>query len=142
MKTFMKRPEDVKMKWYIIDAEGQILGRMATRIASILRGKTKAEFTPHVDTGDAIVVINAAKIRVTCKKLTDKIYQTYSGYPGGRKEINLATMLKKDPEEVILHAVRGMLPHNALGRKMIKKLKVYADANHPHTAQNPQELKI
>ena len=142
MKTFMKRPEDVKRAWFIIDADGKILGRMATKIAMILRGKNKAEYTPHVDTGDHIIVINAEKIRVSGKKMTDKIYQTYSGYPGGQKEYNLETMIKNKPEEVIKLAVRGMLPKNTLGRQMLTKLKVYKGKEHPHAAQNPQELKI
>ncbi|MFH1460720.1 MAG: 50S ribosomal protein L13 [Candidatus Omnitrophota bacterium] len=141
-KTFVQKPKDVKRNWYIVDAQGKILGRLATKIASMLRGKTKAEFTPHVDMADEIIVVNAAKIRVTGKKLTDKKYQTYSGYPGGQKSYDLATMLSKKPEEVIRHAVRGMLPHNSLGRQLLKKLKVYGQSEHPHQAQNPQELKI
>ena len=139
MKTFMKRPEDVQRKWYIIDAERKILGRLATKVAVILRGKNKPEYTPHVDTGDHIIVINAEKIQVTGNKLTDKKYQTYSGYPGGQKEYSLETLLKKKPEEVIMKAVKGMLPHNTLGRKMLTKLKVYKGSEHPHAAQ---ELKI
>lgn len=141
MKTFMRRPEDVKKDWFLIDADGKILGRLAAKIAVMLRGKNKPEFTPHVDTGDHIVVINAEKIRVTGKKMTDKIYQTYSGYPGGQKEYSLETMLKNKPEEVIKLAVKGMLPHNTLGRQMLSKLKVYKGSEHPHAAQNPQELK-
>lgn len=140
MKTFMQRPEDVKRKWFLIDAQGKILGRLATSIAVILRGKNKPEYTPHVDTGDHIIVINAEKIRVTGKKMKDKIYQTYSGYPGGQKEYSLETMLKNKPEEVIMLAVRGMLPHNTLGRQMLTKLKVYKGSEHPHAAQSPQEL--
>ena len=142
MKTFMKRPEDVKRAWFLIDAQGKTLGRMATKIAVILRGKNKPEYTPHVDTGDHIVVINAEKVYVTGKKLTDKMYQTYSGYPGGQKTHSLETMLKNKPEEVIMLAVRGMLPKNTLGRQMLTKLKVYKGSEHPHVAQNPQELKI
>ncbi|MFH2137045.1 MAG: 50S ribosomal protein L13 [Candidatus Omnitrophota bacterium] len=141
-KTFAQKPKDVVRNWYIIDAEGKILGRVATKIAMILRGKNKPEFTPYVDMADEIVVINAAKVKVTGNKLKDKKYQSYSGYPGGQKEVNLETMLIKKPEEVIYHAVRGMLPHNSLGRKIIKKLKVYATNKHPHEAQKPQELKI
>ncbi|MCK4994686.1 MAG: 50S ribosomal protein L13 [Candidatus Omnitrophica bacterium] len=142
MKTFMKRPEDVKRAWFIIDAQGKTLGRMSTKIAMILRGKNKAEYTPHVDTGDHVIVINAEKVFVTGKKLTDKKYQTYSGYPGGQKEYSLETMLKTKPEEVIRHAVKGMLPKNSLGRQMLTKLKVYKGSEHPHVAQCPQELKI
>jgi len=142
MRTFVQKPKDVRRQWYVVDAEGQILGRLATRIAAILRGKTKPEFTPHVDMGDEIIVINAAKIKVSGKKLSDKIYQRYSGYPGGKKETNLSTMLERHPEQVIKLAVRGMLPHNALGRKMLKRLKVYGQAKHPHQAQNPQKLAM
>ncbi len=142
MKTFVKKPKDVKRQWQLFDAEGQILGRFATQIAVILRGKNTPEFTPHVDMGDMVIVINAAKIRVSGNKLKDKIYQRYSGYPGGRKEFNLATMLKNKPEEVIKQAVRGMLPHTSLGRKVLKRLKVYAQSEHPHAAQRPKELKI
>ncbi|MBU4305331.1 MAG: 50S ribosomal protein L13 [Candidatus Omnitrophica bacterium] len=142
MKTFMQKPKDVKRKWHLVDADGKILGRVATKIAGILRGKTKAEYTPHVDMGDEVVVINAAKIRVTGKKLTAKKYQTYSGYPGGQKSFSLEHMLSKKPEEVIKHAVKGMLPHNSLGRQILKRLKVYGQSEHPHAAQNPQELKI
>ncbi len=142
MKTFMQRPEDVNRKWFLIDADGKILGRLATKIATILRGKNKPEYTPHVDTGDSIVVINAEKVCVTGKKMSDKKYQTYSGYPGGQKEYSLQTMLKDKPEEVIRRAVKGMLPHNTLGRKMLSKLKIYKGSEHPHIAQNPQELKI
>ncbi len=141
MKTFMQRPEDVKRNWFVVDAQGEILGRLATKIATILRGKNKPEYTPHVDTGDHIVVINAEKVRVTGKKMSDKKYQTYSGYPGGQKEYSLQTMLKDKPEEVIRRAVKGMLPHNTLGRKMLTKLKIYKGSEHPHSAQNPQELK-
>ncbi len=142
MKTFMKRPEDVKRAWFIVDADGIILGRMATKIAMVLRGKDKAEYTPHVDTGDHIIVINAEKVRVTGKKLTDKKYHTYSGYPSGQKEYSLETMLKNKPEEVIRKAVKGMLPKNTLGRQMLTKLKVYKGSEHPHVAQGPKELKI
>ncbi len=142
MKSFAKRPEDVKREWLLIDADGLILGRLATQLASMLRGKTKPEFTAHVDMADQIIVINAAKIRVTGKKLTDKKYQSYSGFPGGQKEVSLADKLAKKPEDVIMHAVKGMLPHNTLGRQLLRKLKVYAGAEHPHQAQNPQEFKI
>lgn len=142
MKTFVQKPKDVKRKWYLINAEGVILGRLATKIASVLRGKNKPQFTPHVDMGDEVVVINAAKVRVSGKKLSDKKYQRYSGYPGGQKEFDLQTMLNTKPEEVIKLAVKGMLPHNSLGRRMLKKLKVYGQSEHRHTAQKPEELKI
>jgi len=142
MKTFIQKQQEVKRNWYLIDANGKILGRLATKIATILRGKNKPEFTPHVDMADEIVVINAEKISVTGKKLKAKKYQSFSGYPGGLKECNLETMLKTKPEEVIKHAVRGMLPHNTLGRQLLKRLKVYAQGEHPHQAQNPQELKV
>ncbi|MBU1043499.1 MAG: 50S ribosomal protein L13 [Candidatus Omnitrophica bacterium] len=142
MKSFMQKTEDVKRKWLLIDADGLILGRLASKLASMLRGKTKPEFTSHVDMADEIVIINAEKIRVTGKKLADKKYQTYSGYPGGQKEVNLAQKLEKHPEDVIIHAVKGMLPHNTLGRQLMKKLKVYAGAEHPHQAQNPELIEI
>lgn len=142
MKTFMKRNEDVNKAWVLIDAEGKILGRLATKVAMILRGKTKPEYTPHVDTGDNVIVVNAEKIKVTGKKLSDKKYQTYSGYPSGQKEYNLQTMLKNKPEDVIKLAVKGMLPKNTLGRKMLSNLKVYKGSEHPHVAQNPKEIKI
>ena len=142
MKTYIQKTEEVVRKWYLIDAEGKVLGRLATKVAMILRGKNKPEFTPHVDGGDGVVIINALKIRVTGKKLQDKKYQSYSGYSGGQKEWSLETMLAKKPEEVIMHAVRGMLPHNALGRKMLKRLKVYAQAEHKHSAQKLEEMKI
>jgi large subunit ribosomal protein L13 len=142
MKTFIQRPEDVKRAWYLVNAEGLILGRMASKVASILRGKTKVTFTPFVDTADEVVIINAEKVQVTGKKMTDKKYQRYSGYPSGLKEFSLATMMKKKPEEVIMHAVKGMLPHTALGKRMLTRLKVYSGSEHPHKAQNPQELKI
>ncbi|MBU0635205.1 MAG: 50S ribosomal protein L13 [Candidatus Omnitrophica bacterium] len=142
MKTLMRKAEDLKKKWYIIDAEGKILGRMASKIATVLRGKNKADFTPHVDMSDHIVVVNAGKVCVTGKKMKDKIYQYVSGYPSGQKSYNLQTMLKNKPDEVIRRAVRGMLPHNTLGRKMLKRLKVYAEATHPHQEQKLEELKV
>ena len=142
MKTFSARPKDIEKKWYLIDAEGQVLGRMATRIADILRGKDKPIYTPHLDTGDFVVVINAEKVVVTGKKAEQKEYQRYSGYPGGLKKIPYRRMLKTHPERIIEHAVRGMIPHNRLGRALIKKLKVYAGPEHPHQAQQPELLKI
>jgi len=137
-KTYIPKAEEVTRKWWLIDAEGQVLGRLATTIARLLRGKDKPEFTPFMDTGDFVVVINAEKIKVTGRKLDDKIYYRHSGYPGGLKARTLREMLAKKPEEVIRHAVWGMIPKNRLGRKLIKKLKVYRGPNHPHEAQQPQ----
>ena len=142
MKTYMAKPEEVVRKWYLIDAKGKVLGRLATRIAMILRGKTKAIYTPHVDTGDQVIVINASEVAVTGRKLEQKLYRRYSGYPGGLKEENLETMLKRKPEEVIMRAVKGMLPHNKLGREMLKKLKVYKGPEHSHQAQKPEVLEV
>lgn len=141
MKSFMQKPEDVVRAWHVVDAEGKTLGRLATKIAMVLRGKVKPEFTPHVDMGDHVIVINAAKVSVTGKKLQDKEYQYYSGYPGGQKSFNLAYMLERKPEEVFRRAVWGMLPKNVIGRRMIKRLNVYSGTDHPHQAQKPQELK-
>ncbi|NRA21784.1 MAG: 50S ribosomal protein L13 [Oceanospirillaceae bacterium] len=142
MKTFVAKPAEVKRDWYVIDAEGKTLGRMATEIARRLRGKHKPEFTPHVDTGDYIVVVNAEKIHVTGNKRKDKIYYRHTGYPGGLKQANFEIMITNFPERVIELAVKGMLPKGPLGRAMYTKLKVYAGAEHPHAAQQPQELKI
>ena len=142
MKTFTAKPETVKRDWYVVDATGKALGRLASELALRLRGKHKAEYTPHVDTGDYIVVINAEQIRVTGAKTTDKMYYSHSGFPGGIKEISFEKLIAKAPERVIETAVKGMLPKNPLGRDMYRKLKVYKGANHPHTAQQPQELKI
>ena len=140
MKTYTPKEGEVARDWYVVDAEDRILGRMATEIAIRLRGKHKPEFAPHVDTGDFIVVVNAEKIKVTGAKLDQKKYYSYSGYPGGLREATLKEMLEKKPEDVIIKAVRGMLPKNRLGRAQLKKLKVYAGAEHPHTAQAPKEL--
>ncbi|QEY59664.1 50S ribosomal protein L13 [Pseudomonas sp. C27(2019)] len=142
MKTFTAKNETVKRDWYVVDAAGQTLGRLATEIASRLRGKHKPEYTPHVDTGDYIVVINAEQVRVTGNKTSDKIYYSHTGFPGGIKEISFEKLLAKAPERVLEAAVKGMLPRNPLGRDMYRKLKVYAGTNHPHAAQQPQELKI
>ncbi len=141
MKTYSAKPKELEKKWYLIDADGQVLGRLATRIADILRGKDKPIYTPHIDTGDFVVVINAEKVMVTGKKAQQKEYQRYSGYPGGRKVIPYKTMLKEHPERIIEHAVRGMIPHNRLGRAMIKKMNVYAGSEHPHEAQQPEVLE-
>jgi large subunit ribosomal protein L13 len=142
MKTISVKPESVKHDWYVIDAEGEILGRMATEIAVRLRGKHKPEYTPHVDTGDYIVVINAKSVRVTGNKAKDKLYHRHTGYPGGLKSITFEKLIDKAPERVIQSAVKGMLPKGPLGRAMFKKLKVYANAEHPHTAQQPQQLTL
>lgn len=142
MKTFSAKPETVKRDWFVIDAAGQTLGRLATEIALRLRGKHKPEYTPHVDTGDYIVVINAEQVCVTGSKTTDKKYYSHSGFPGGIKEITFDKLVVRAPERIIETAVKGMLPKNPLGRAMYRKLKVYKGAEHPHTAQQPQELKF
>ena len=142
MKTFSAKAEDVSRDWFVVDADGKTLGRLASEIAHRLRGKHKAEYTPHVDTGDYIVVINAEKVNVTGKKTTDKIYHSHTGYPGGLKSISFEKLIDKAPERVIQGAVKGMLPRNPLGRAMFKKLKVYAGSEHPHAAQQPQALNI
>ncbi len=142
MKTYTAKPETVKREWFVIDAEGVALGRLATEIASRLRGKHKPEYTPHVDTGDYIVVINADKVAVTGAKAQDKMYYRHTGYPGGLREINFTDLQTRKPGRVIELAVKGMLPKNPLGRAMYTKLKVYAGTEHPHTAQQPKELKV
>jgi len=142
MKTFSAKPETVKRDWYIVDAEGKTLGRLATEIARRLRGKHKAEYTPHVDTGDYIVVVNAEKVQVTGNKAKDKMYYNHSGYIGGLKSISFEKLIIKKPEQVIERAVKGMLPKNPLGRAMFRKLKVYAGTEHKHTAQQPKTLEI
>lgn len=142
MKTYSAKSETVKRDWYIVDASGKTLGRLAAELAHRLRGKHKPEFTPHVDTGDYIVVINAEQVRVTGNKAKDKIYHHYTGYPGGIKSISFEKLIAKAPEMTIQSAVKGMLPRGPLGRAMFKKLKVYAGDTHPHTAQQPQILNI
>jgi large subunit ribosomal protein L13 len=142
MKTASMRAEDVRRSWYVVDAEDKTLGRLATEVARRLRGKHKAEYTPHVDTGDYIVVINAAKVRVTGRKATDKFYHHHTGYPGGIKSISFADLRDTHPERVIESAVKGMLPRNSLGRSMLRKLKVYPGSDHPHAAQQPEPLEI
>ena len=137
MKTYSAKPLEVERKWYVIDAEGKTLGRLATVCANLLRGKTKPEFTPHVDTGDFVIVINADKIQVTGNKETDKIYYHHTGFPGGLKSISFKDLMEKDPTKAIEKAVKGMLPHNTLGAQQFTKLKVYAGAQHPHEAQKP-----
>lgn len=142
MKTFSAKPETVEREWYLVDADGKTLGRIATEIARRLRGKHKPEYTPHVDTGDYIVVINAEKIRVSGRKATDKMYYNHSGFPGGMKSISFDKLIDKAPERVIQRAVKGMLPKNPLGRSMFRKLKVFAGPEHAHTAQQPKPLDI
>lgn len=141
MKTYSAKPLEVERKWYLIDADGEILGRLATKIANILRGKNKPEYTPNVDTGDFVVVINAAKIQVTGKKETDKIYYHHTGYPGGLKSASFKELMEKNPTMALEKAVKGMLPHNTLGDEQFQKLKIYAGSEHPHAAQKPIELK-
>lgn len=142
MKTYVATPENRQRDWYVVDAEGQTLGRLATQIADALRGKRKPEYTPHCDTGDFVVVINAEKIVVTGAKREQKIYYRHSGYPGGMKQRTLAEMLEKKPEDVIRLAVKGMLPRNKLARKQMLKLKIYAGTEHPHSAQQPQPMEV
>lgn len=140
--TYMAKPLEVERKWYIVDAEGQTLGRLASEVASILRGKLKPEFTPHVDAGDFVVVINADKVKLTGKKLSDKIYYTHSLYPGGLKSKTAGEMLATRPDRMFELAVKGMLPKNRLGRQIFTKLKVYAGSEHPHAAQKPEAWQI
>ena len=142
MKTFSAKPESVTRDWYVIDAEGKTLGRLATEVARRLRGKHKAEYTPHVDTGDYIIIVNAEKVQVTGNKTTDKMYYSHTGYPGGIREINFEKLQARKPTMIIEKAVKGMLPKNPLGRAMFRKLKVYAGAEHNHAAQQPQVLEI
>ena len=142
MKTFSAKSHEVKRDWFIIDANGKVLGRLATEIARRLRGKHKAEYTPHVDTGDYIIVTNAEKVTVTGRKFKEKMYYNHSGFPGGIKSISFDKLQKKDPARIIERAVKGMLPKNPLGRDMYRKLKVYIGTDHPHAAQQPQQLEI
>jgi len=142
MKTFSAKPAEVQRDWLLVDADGKTLGRLASEIAHRLRGKHKAEFTPHVDTGDYIVVINAEKIRVTGTKTKDKLYHRHTGYPGGLRTLSFEKLLARAPERILQTAVKGMLPRNPLGRDMFRKLKVYAGPAHPHAAQQPQTLNI
>lgn len=142
MKTFSAKSADVKRDWFVVDADGKTLGRLATEIARRLRGKHKAEYTPHVDTGDYIVVVNAEKVQVSGNKAKDKIYYHHTGYIGNLKSISFEKLIDKAPERVLQTAVKGMLPHNPLGREMFRKLKVYAGSEHPHASQQPQPLSI
>ena len=141
-KTWTAKPGEISRDWYVVDADGKTLGRLATQIADTLRGKNKAQYTPHVDTGDFVVVVNAEKIAVTGQKLDQKMYHRHSGYPGGLRTRTLNDMLERQPEEVIRKAVKGMLPRNRLARQQLRKLKVYAGPEHPHEAQQPTELEI
>ena len=142
MKTFSPTPKDIKHDWYVVDAQDQVLGRLASQIAHRLRGKHKPEFAPHVDNGDFIIVINCEKIKVTGTKMTNKLYRRHSGWVGGLRTTALGDMLREKPERLIMMAVRGMLPKNKLGHAMLRKLKVYAGPEHPHAAQNPQPLTL
>jgi large subunit ribosomal protein L13 len=141
-KTYVTKQEDVQRKWYVVDATGQTLGRLAAQVAHRLRGKHKPVYSPSIDAGDYVIVVNAEKIRVTGRKLDQKIYYRHTGYPGGLREITLRNLLQKYPARVIEFAVRGMLPKNRLGRRMLKKLKVYAGPDHPHQAQQPESLEL
>lgn len=142
MKTYTAKAAEIQRDWYVVDASGKTLGRLATRIAHILRGKHKPLYTPHLDCGDYVIVVNADKIRVTGRKLDQKFYYRHSMYPGGFKQVSLRTQLETHPERVIMAAVKGMLPRNRLGRAMLKKLKVYASPTHPHEAQQPKPLEV
>jgi len=142
MKTYSAKASEIEQRWYVVDAEGQTLGRLATRIADTLRGKRKPEYTPHIDTGDFVVVVNAEKIAVTGKKLDEKLYYRHSGYPGGLRSRSLRDELDRRPTEVLRSAVKGMLPRNRLARRQITKLKIYAGPEHPHAAQSPEPLPL
>jgi large subunit ribosomal protein L13 len=142
MKSYMARPLEVERKWYVVDAEGKTLGRLATEIARILRGKNKPQYTPHVDTGDFVVVVNADKVVVTGRKAEQKVYRRHSGYPGGMKETSYARMMERKPTEILRKAVHGMMPRTRLGRQQLRKLKIYAGPEHPHAAQSPQILEV
>jgi large subunit ribosomal protein L13 len=142
MKTYIASEKDIKKAWFVVDAKDKILGRLATKVAAILMGKNKVIYSPHQDTGDEVIVINASKIKTTGSKMSQKTYKSYSSYPGGLKEEALESVLNRKPEYVIRHAVKGMLPKNKMGDKLLKKLRVYADDKHPHQAQMPKELKV
>ena len=142
MKTFMANPDKIDRKWYVVDAKGATLGRLASEVASVLRGKNKPEFTPHADCGDYVIVINAAQVKVTGKKLDQKIYYNHSEYVGGMRETTLRELLAKKPERVVELAVKGMLPHGRLGRVLMDSVKIYAGAEHPHAAQNPKAIEL
>ncbi|MCH8557120.1 MAG: 50S ribosomal protein L13 [Balneolia bacterium] len=141
-KTYSAKPEDIEKKWILVDADGETLGRLSSKVANILRGKHKPEFTPHMDTGDNVVIINAEKIRLTGNKMTDKQYFSYTGYPGGERFASPAEWLEKKPTEIVMHAVKGMLPKNRLGRQLLRNLRVYAGPVHNQTAQNPEKITL
>ena len=140
--TYMAKPAEVERKWLLIDAQGQTLGRLASEVASLLRGKHKPTYTPNVDTGDHVIVVNADKVKVTGNKVHDKLYYSYTGYPGGLRSVNYATLMQKKPGQAVYLAVKGMLPHNKLGRAMLKKLRVYAGPEHEHAAQQPEVWEL
>ena len=142
MKTYQAKKEELDHRWFLVNADGKVLGRLSTELAKILKGKNKPTYTPHLDTGDFVVVVNAGKVTLTGKKLRDKIYYHHTGYPGGIKEMSAEKLLAKKPTEMIRMAVRGMLPKNSLGRQMLRKLKVYAGPSHPHEAQRPVSLEL
>lgn len=142
MKTYFATSENTEQKWYVVDAEGKVLGRLATQIAKVLRGKHKPEFTPHADAGDHVIVINAEKIKVTGNKESDKLYYSHTGFPGGIKEISFEKLLKKDATQIVKIAVKGMMPKNPLGRDMMRKLKIYTGSEHPHVAQQPEMINL
>lgn len=142
MKSFIAKPHEVERKWYVVDAEGKTLGRVASQVATVLRGKNKPTFTPHVDCGDYVIVINAEKVEVTGKKRKEKVYKHHTGYPGGLRETTFDKLIEKKPDEIIRHAVKGMMPKGKLGRQMYKKLKVYAGPEHGHAAQKPEKLEF
>ena len=142
MKTYQAKKEELDRKWYLVNAEGKVLGRLSTELVKVLKGKNKPTYTPHMDTGDFVVVVNAGKVTLTGKKMKDKIYYHHTGYPGGIKEMNAEKLLAKKPTEMIRMAVKGMLPKNSLGRQMLRKLKIYPGPNHPHEAQKPMPLEI
>ncbi|MGZ3514847.1 MAG: 50S ribosomal protein L13 [Thermodesulfobacteriota bacterium] len=142
MKTYQAKKGELDRKWYLVNAEGKVLGRLSTELVKVLKGKNKPTYTPHMDTGDFVVVVNAGKVTLTGKKMKDKIYYHHTGYPGGIKEMNAEKLLAKKPTEMIRMAVKGMLPKNSLGRQMLRKLKIYAGPNHPHEAQKPVPLEI
>ncbi|HVP78074.1 MAG TPA: 50S ribosomal protein L13 [Thermodesulfobacteriota bacterium] len=142
MKTYQATKEELDPKWYVVNAEGKVLGRLSTELAKILKGKNKPTYTPHLDTGDFVIVVNAGKVTLTGKKLKDKIYYHHTGYPGGIRQTTAEKLLAKKPTEVIRIAVKGMLPKNSLGRQMLRKLKIYAGPNHPHEAQKPVNINL
>ena len=142
MKTFTLKAKDIKKNWYLIDAKDQVLGRLSSKIAQLIRGKGKPEFSPHLDMGDFVIVINADKVKVSGNKEKDKMYWHHTGFPGGQKETSLADLRRKFPDRIIVNAVKGMIPHNRLGRKILKNLKVYAENAHPHEAQNPIKIDL